>query len=127
MILYTEDELFQRGLILTDDIASDPILDFNLYSNAIVEIVRNSHPKFTIGVFGDWGAGKSTLINSVDKALQTDKDLIRIKLEAWRYKREQFPLVSLLIELFVPGYSKLLSQNMMSDCLLSVYFSLYFF
>ncbi|MEZ0269940.1 MAG: P-loop NTPase fold protein [Nitrososphaeraceae archaeon] len=92
----TEDELFQRGLILTDDIASDPILDFNLYSNAIVNIVRNSHPKFTIGIFGDWGAGKTTLINSVDKALQTDKDLIRIKLEAWRYKREQFPLVSLL-------------------------------
>ena len=96
MILSTEDELFQRGLILTDDIASDPILDFNLYSNAIVNIVRNSHPKFTIGIFGDWGAGKTTLINSVDKALQTDKDLIRIKLEAWRYKREQFPLVSLL-------------------------------
>ncbi|MDW0138246.1 MAG: pentapeptide repeat-containing protein [Nitrososphaeraceae archaeon] len=92
----TEDELFQRGLILTDDIASDPILDFNLYSNAIVNIVRNSHPKFTIGIFGDCGAGKTTLINSVDKALQTDKDLIRIKLEAWRYKREQFPLVSLL-------------------------------
>ncbi|HEU5447320.1 MAG TPA: pentapeptide repeat-containing protein [Nitrososphaeraceae archaeon] len=92
----TEDELFQRGLILTDDIASDPMLDFNLYSNAIVNIVRNSHPKFTIGIFGDWGAGKTTLINSVDKALQTDKDLIRIKLEAWRYKREQFPLVSLL-------------------------------
>ena len=96
MILSTEDELFQRGLILTDDIASDPILDFNLYSNAIVNIVRNSHPKFTIGIFGDCGAGKTTLINSVDKALQTDKDLIRIKLEAWRYKREQFPLVSLL-------------------------------
>jgi hypothetical protein len=96
VILSTEDELFQRGLILTDDIASDPILDFNLYCNAIVKIVRNSHPKFTIGIFGGWGAGKTTLINSVDKALQTDKDLIRIKLEAWRYKREQFPLVSLL-------------------------------
>jgi uncharacterized protein YjbI with pentapeptide repeats len=96
VILSTEDELFQRGLILTDDVASDPILDFNLYSNAIVNIVRNSHPKFTIGIFGDWGAGKTTLINSVDKALQTDKDLIRIKLEVWRYKREQFPLVSLL-------------------------------
>jgi uncharacterized protein YjbI with pentapeptide repeats len=96
VILSTEDELFQRGLILTDDISSDPILDFNLYSNAIVNIVRNSHPNFTIGIFGDWGAGKTTLINSVYKALQTDKDLIKIKLEGWRYKREQFPLVSLL-------------------------------
>ncbi|HZA69554.1 MAG TPA: P-loop NTPase fold protein [Nitrososphaeraceae archaeon] len=91
-----EDELFQRGLILTDDIANDPILDFNLYANAIGNIVRNSHPKFTIGIFGDWGTGKTTLINAVDKVLQTDKDLIRIRLEPWRYKQEQFPLVSLL-------------------------------
>ncbi|MDP9304804.1 MAG: pentapeptide repeat-containing protein [Thermoproteota archaeon] len=91
-----EDELVQSGLILTDDAVIDPILDFNLYSNAIVNIIKNSHPKFSIGVFGDWGTGKTTLINSVDKALQTDRDLVKIRLEASRYKREMFPLVSLL-------------------------------
>jgi uncharacterized protein YjbI with pentapeptide repeats/energy-coupling factor transporter ATP-binding protein EcfA2 len=96
VILSREDDLFQRGLILTDDIAIDPILDFNLYRNAIVNIVKTSHPKFTIGIFGEWGAGKTTLINSVDNALQTDKSLIRVRLEAWRYKWEQFPIASLL-------------------------------
>ena len=96
MILSREDELFQRGLILTDDIAIDPILDFNLYRDAIVNIVKNSYPKFTMGIFGDWGAGKTTLINSIDKALQTDKDLIIVRLEAWRYRREPFALVSML-------------------------------
>jgi uncharacterized protein YjbI with pentapeptide repeats/energy-coupling factor transporter ATP-binding protein EcfA2 len=94
--LSREDDLFQRGLILTDDIAIDPILDFNLYRNAIVNIVKTSHPKFTIGIFGEWGAGKTTLINSVDNALQTDKNLITVRLEAWRYKWEQFPIASLL-------------------------------
>ena len=96
MILSREDELFQRGLILTDDIAIDPILDFNLYRDAIVSIVKNSYPKFTMGIFGDWGTGKTTLINSIDKALQTEKDLIIVRLEAWRYKQEQFALVSML-------------------------------
>jgi uncharacterized protein YjbI with pentapeptide repeats len=96
VILSREDELVQSGLILTDDAVIDPILDFNLYSNAIVNIIKNSHPKFSIGVFGDWGTGKTTLINSVDKALQTDRDLVKIRLEASRYKREMFPLVSLL-------------------------------
>ena len=96
MILSKEDELVQSGLILTDDTVIDPILDFNLYSNAIVNIIKNSHPKFSIGVFGDWGAGKTTLINSVDKALQSDADVIKIRLETSRYKREIFPLVSLL-------------------------------
>jgi uncharacterized protein YjbI with pentapeptide repeats len=96
VILSREDELFQRGLILTDDIAIDPILDFNLYRDAIVSIVKNSYPKFTMGIFGDWGTGKTTLINSIDKALQTEKDLIIVRLEAWRYKQEQFALVSML-------------------------------
>ena len=96
MILSKEGELVQSGLILTDDTVIDPILDFNLYSNAIVNIIKNSHPKFSIGVFGDWGTGKTTLINSVDKALQTGRDLVKIRLEASRYKREMFPLVSLL-------------------------------
>ena len=96
MILSREDDVFQSGLILTDDIAIDPILDFNLYRNAIVNIVKTSNPKFTIGIFGEWGAGKTTLINSVDNALQTDKSLIRVRLEAWRYKWEQFPIASLL-------------------------------
>jgi uncharacterized protein YjbI with pentapeptide repeats len=96
VILSREDELVQSGLILTDDAVIDPILDFNLYTNAIVNIIKNSHPKFSIGVFGDWGTGKTTLINSVDKALQTDRHLVKIRLEASRYKREIFPLVSLL-------------------------------
>ena len=92
----SKEELFRRGLILTDELAIDPILDFNLYRNAIVSIIKNSLPKFTIGIFGEWGIGKTTLINSVDTALQTDGNLIRVRFEAWRYTQEQFPLVSLL-------------------------------
>jgi len=76
----SKEELFRRGLILTDEIAVDPILDFNLYRNAIVSIINNSLPKFTIGIFGEWGIGKTTLINSVDTALQTDGNLIRVRL-----------------------------------------------
>jgi hypothetical protein len=45
---------YQKGLIITGDITRDPILDFNLYRDAIVKIVRNSFPKFSIGIFGDW-------------------------------------------------------------------------
>ena len=88
---------FQKGLIITDDIAIEPILDFNLYRNAIVKIVRNSYPKFTIGIFGDWGTGKTTLMHSINRALIHDNDLITVQFEAWRYEREdQFALVPLL-------------------------------
>ena len=49
---------YQRGWITTDDPAIEPILGFNSYHNAIINIVKNSYPKFTIGLFGDLGTGK---------------------------------------------------------------------
>ena len=84
----TEDE-YQRGLTITDDIAIHPILDFNLYTNAIVKIIKNSYPKFTIGLFGDWGTGKTTLMNSIYKTLQNDNNSILVRFETWRYEREE--------------------------------------
>jgi predicted KAP-like P-loop ATPase len=90
-------EDLQTGLIITDDIARYPILDFNIYRDVIKNIVKNSYPKFTIGIFGDWETGKTTLMDSIDRALQDDKNIIRVQFEAWRYEREdQFALVPLL-------------------------------
>jgi hypothetical protein len=96
--LSNSNELDQKGLIITDDISLDPILDFNLYRNAIVNIIRNSYPKFTIGIFGDWGTGKSTLMDSIDKKLRNeDHDLVIVRFDTWRYEREnQFALIPLL-------------------------------
>jgi predicted KAP-like P-loop ATPase len=94
--LENEEDL-QKGLIITDDISVNPILDFKDYRDAIANIIINSYPKFTIGIFGDWGTGKTTLMESVDKKLSRDKDIIRVKFETWRYEREdQFALVPLL-------------------------------
>ena len=93
-----KDNEYQRGLIITDDIAIDPILDFNLYTNAIVKIIKDSYPKFTIGLFGDWGTGKTTLMNSIYYLLQDDKkNSVLVRFETWRYEREeQFALIPLL-------------------------------
>jgi predicted ATPase len=67
----------KRSLILTDDIEINPILDFDLYTNTIFKIIENSYPKFTIGIFGDWGTGKTTLMNSVYNMLN-DKNIIKV-------------------------------------------------
>ena len=92
-----KEEEYQRGLIITDDIAIDPILDFNLYTDAIVKIIKDSYPKFTIGLFGDWGTGKTTLMNSISAKLQNDNNSILVHFETWRYEREeQFVLIPLL-------------------------------
>ena len=87
----------QRGLIITDDITKHPILDFDRYTNAIVKIIKKSYPKFTIGLFGDWGTGKTTLMNCISAELQHDNNSIPVHFETWRYEREeQFALIPLL-------------------------------
>ena len=94
--MFSIKDEYQRGLIITDDIAIHPILDFNLYTNAIVKIIQESYPKFTIGLFGDWGTGKTTLMNSIYAKLQNDNSIL-VRFEAWRYEREeQFALIPLL-------------------------------
>ncbi len=84
MHIPNNDDL-QKGLIITDDIAINPILDFNSYRDAIVNIIKNSYPKFTIGIFGDWGTGKTTLMESIDRILRDKDDIIRVKFKTWRY------------------------------------------
>ena len=93
-----EVDRYQRGLIITDDIAVEPILDFDLYRDAIVTIIEKSYPKFTIGIFGDWGTGKTTLMNTIDESLKEFKnEIITVRFETWRYEREeQFVLIPLL-------------------------------
>jgi predicted KAP-like P-loop ATPase len=93
-----EVDRYQRGLIITDDIAVEPILDFDLYCDAIVTIIEKSYPKFTIGIFGDWGTGKTTLMNTIDESLKEFKnEIITVRFETWRYEREeQFVLIPLL-------------------------------
>ncbi len=91
---YTE---LQKGLIITDDVSIKPILDFNLYKDAIKRIITKSFPKFTIGIFGDWGTGKTTLMNTIDKDLREENNIITVRFESWRYEREdQFALIPLL-------------------------------
>jgi hypothetical protein len=94
---HENDIPLQRGLIITDDIDPNPILGFDLFSGALTNIILNSYPKFTIGIFGDWGTGKTTLMNSIENELSKNQNVIRVKFETWRYEREeQFALIPLL-------------------------------
>ena len=94
---YTGD-LIQKGLILTDNPSSKPILDFDSYTEAVVKIIKESHPNFTIGIIGEWGTGKTTLMNSIKNELDKDKEnIITVWFDAWKYENEkQFALIPLL-------------------------------
>ena len=57
---------------------------------------------FTIGVFGDWGTGKTSLMRLIQRKLDDyeEEEVITVWFEAWRYAREEhliIPLVSTII------------------------------
>lgn len=64
--------------ILTDEIETrdlvDPDVDFNFdkYSDAIADIIRGFNPQFSIGIYGDWGTGKTTLMNMIQNKLRPE-------------------------------------------------------
>jgi hypothetical protein len=83
--------------ILTDEFEIEPFLDFDRYVGTVVRMVKGSEPNFSIGIYGEWGTGKTTLMRSIENRLKSDKNILTIWFNAWRYEREeQFALVSLM-------------------------------
>ncbi len=89
--------------IITDEpITNAP--DFDKYSETLSNIIVNSVPRFTVGIYGGWGTGKTTIMQMIQNHLRGEKykdDIITIWFDAWRYENEEFsalvPLVRTII------------------------------
>ncbi|MEM9887421.1 MAG: P-loop NTPase fold protein [Bacteroidota bacterium] len=53
--------------------------------DTLKEMVLNSPESFTIGLFGDWGSGKSTVIKSLEKELK-EKDVPLVLFDVWKHE-----------------------------------------
>jgi len=79
--------------ILIDAVEKSPTHDFNSLSKTISNIIRNSIPHFTIGIYGEWGTGKTTLMKSIERNLSENQEnsaqsFLPIWFNAWKYERE---------------------------------------
>jgi len=82
--------------IATDEPITDAP-DFDNYSRAISNIITNSVPRFTVGIYGGWGTGKTTMMQMIQNHLRmkntTEKyknNILTIWFDSWRYENEQF-------------------------------------
>jgi hypothetical protein len=87
--------LNDQPLGLSDDDRKDG-LGFRTYSQVISDTVRGTSGPFTIGVFGEWGTGKTSLLQLIKKNLSEDSDCVTVWFNAWMYEREEHPLLPLL-------------------------------
>ena len=82
--------------VLLDDPAVSPGLGFEHYASALVDVVVTSTPRFSIGIFGGWGSGKTTLMRLIERQLHDREDVVTVWFNAWRYEREPHLIVPLL-------------------------------
>jgi hypothetical protein len=82
--------------ILLDAPAERPVLKFDEYARAFAAVARQSEPRFAIGIFGDWGSGKTTLMRAIERELEAAETVVTLWFNAWRYEREEHLIVPLL-------------------------------
>lgn len=84
----------ERVLNTTND-----LLKTGVYAENLVKVIENTPQDkvFTIGVFGGWGTGKSSIISTAQNAIEKKhKDVKFITYDAWKYANDSFRRMFLL-------------------------------
>jgi hypothetical protein len=82
--------------ILLDTPASKPELGFSETSAALAAVILHTPPQFSVGIFGGWGSGKTTLMKAIRERLSAEQHVVTVDFNAWRFEREPLLLVPLL-------------------------------
>ena len=51
--------------ILIDEVEEDLFLNFDSYAICLLDLIKDTNPKFSIGIYGEWGTRKTTLMKLV--------------------------------------------------------------
>lgn len=93
-----ERDLTDPLRVIADIPTSQPGLGFPEYVEALADAVRGGEPpQFTIGLYGPWGSGKSSLLVALNDSLsRSGSGVIPVLFDAWRYERSDHIVVPLL-------------------------------
>ena len=58
-------------------------LDIRKHSDALVRFIQNAATPITIGVQGEWGSGKTSLLNSIKLELEQRSEIKQIWINSW--------------------------------------------
>jgi predicted KAP-like P-loop ATPase len=97
----------QRGngaeMMLTDNETKVDLLNNEAIAKTIIELLREKPERaVTIGVHGDWGAGKSSILEMIENGLSSEEDVLCIKFNGWRFQGFEDAKIA-LIEGIVTG------------------------
>jgi hypothetical protein len=87
LLSYKDDG--QRATFFSDQPAVADYLDFAPYAEILAGLIgaKNTKTPLTLGIFGSWGSGKTTLMRMIENELQKGQ-FVLIRFDAWKYYKE---------------------------------------
>ncbi|MEO0484986.1 MAG: Qat anti-phage system ATPase QatA [Pseudomonadota bacterium] len=74
-------------MILTDNETKVDLLNNEAIAKTIIDLLaKRPEEAITIGVHGDWGAGKSSILEMIDDSLRDEDDVLCVKFNGWRFQ-----------------------------------------
>jgi predicted KAP-like P-loop ATPase len=77
-------------------------LGFLDYAKVLSSAITSAETNLTIGIFGGWGTGKTTLMKLIQNELDQlpQRDIRSLWFNTWQYESEEHPLVPLCESIF---------------------------
>ncbi len=71
----------------TDNVTDKDYLGFDVHANMLAQIINDDNMlPVTIGLFGDWGSGKSSILKFLKDELESDKETVCIEFNSWTFE-----------------------------------------
>ena len=71
-------------------------LDINIHSRSLISFISRTNTPITVGIQGEWGSGKTSLINSIHHAFESNESVKQIWINSWEYSLLSTPEEALL-------------------------------
>jgi len=71
-------------------------LDFKAYAETLEEIIHTSETPLTIGIYGKWGSGKTSLMRISESLLKKREEIKTIWFDAWKFDKSHDLRVALI-------------------------------
>ncbi|MDC5706166.1 Qat anti-phage system ATPase QatA [Vibrio europaeus] len=74
-------------MLWPDNESKVDLLNYQSISNAIVKLLRDQQRlPVSIGIHGDWGAGKSTVLSMIENSYKEDEKTVCVRFNSWLYQ-----------------------------------------
>ena len=71
----------------SDKETSEDLLGYTVHANLLKKVVTNKkNLPITVGLYGDWGSGKSSILKILEEDLKKDEDAVVIYFDGWAFE-----------------------------------------